>query len=383
MANPNTATTEEIRHMMAGNELQYGLIGLGLIAILGLVGYNLWQERRARKQAEDAFRATHHDVLLDGDVPETVPPAPGGRMEPELRKEPVAYVPPSAPGRTQVLRAQEPSLEWEDQAIDCAVSIEAPAGVSVAALFGAQQDVLAGASRALGWFGWDDAANQWFRIDARTPGSVNRAFVTLQLVDRRGAVTEGELARFYEQLQRVCDQFLAVPRLPSRPEVLARAAEIDQFCADVDIQIAVNVVAKDGGPFAGTKIRGLAEAAGLVLATDGCYHARDEAGRPLYTLANQEATLFSAEQLRHLHTSGLTLVLDVPRAPSPTHAFDRMTAFARQLAEALGGVMVDDNRVLLTDRSLGLIRNQIGQFEQQMERHGILAGSDIAQRLFS
>ena len=43
--------------MMSGNELQYGLIGLSVIAILGLVIYNLWQERRARKLAEQAFRS--------------------------------------------------------------------------------------------------------------------------------------------------------------------------------------------------------------------------------------------------------------------------------------------------------------------------------------
>lgn len=368
---------------MAGNELQYGLISVGLIAIIGLIGYNFLQERKARKSAEEAFRATHHDVLLEGDVPEAVPPAPGGRMEPGLRKEPQVGTPVTHAVPKQVpIRAQEPVLDWEAQAIDCAVSIEAPAGVSASALFGAQQDVLAGVSRMLTWYGWDDVDNQWFQIDARTPGSVGRAYVTLQLVDRRGAITENELGRFYDQLQRVCDQFLAVPRLPSRPDTLARAAEIDRFCADVDVQIAVNIVARSGGPFAGTKIRGLAEAAGLALGPDGCYHARDEAGRQLFVLANQEPTLFSVEQLRHLHTSGLTLVLDVPRAPNPVHAFDRMTSFAQQLADALGGVLVDDNRSPLTERSISLIRGQIAQFEQVMERYSIPAGGVVALRLF-
>lgn len=356
-------------------------MGLGVIAIVGLLGYNAWQERRARKAAEKAFRSAHHDVLLDGDVPEAVPPAPGGRLEPELREaSPVSPVPPN---KSQVMRAQEPTLEWEAQAIDCAVSIEAPAGLSAAALFEAQHNLLAGVSRRLAWYGWDESANRWFRIDARSPGNLNRVFVTMQLADRRGAVTESELVRFYEQVQLLCDQFLAVPRLPSRPEVLARAAEIDQFCADVDIQIAVNVVAKDSGAFPGTKIRGVAEAAGLVLGGDGCYHARDEAGRPLYVLANQEGAPFSVDKLRQLHTMGLTLVLDVPRAPGPTHVFDRMVAFARQLAESLGGVMVDDNRAVLTDRSIGLIRGQVAHFDQQMERHNIPAGSDVAQRLFA
>ena len=360
-----------------------GLVGVGLVAIIGLIGYNFWQERKARKAAEQAFRSTHHDVLLEGDVPDAVPPAPGGRMEPALRKEPQTVPHANPAAKPTPIRAQDPVLDWDDQAIDCAVALEAPAGVSASALFNAQQEVLAGVSRVLNWFGWDEIENHWFPIDARTPGSVTRAFVTLQLVDRRGAISENELGRFYDQLQRVCDQFLAVPRLPSRPEILAKAAEIDRFCGDVDVQIAVNVVAQNSVPFSGTKIRGLAEASGLVLGNDGCYHANDEAGRQMFVLANQESTLFSMEQLRHLQTSGLTLVLDVPRAPNPTQSFDRMVGFAHQLAESLGGAMVDDNRALLTERSIGLIRGQIAQFEQLMDRSAIPAGGRVALRLFA
>lgn len=373
--------------MMSGNELQYGLIGLSVIAILGLVVYNLWQERRARKLAEHAFRSTHHDVLLDGDVEPVVPPAPGGRMEPGLHQEPsLAAVQAEAPlastRNSAKTRAQEPSLPWELQAIDCAVSIEAPAGVSASALFSAQQEALSGNARRLMWYGWNDQELQWFELDARTPGSINRACVTLQLVDRRGALTEKEFDRFSERLARICDQFLAVPRLPAKAETLTRAHDIDQFSSEVDIQIAVNVIAADAA-FAGTKLRGLAESAGLQLGNDGCYHAFDEAGQHLFVLANQEASLFSEEQLKHLQTRGLTLVLDVPRVANPSAAFDRLVRFAQLLADALGGRLVDDNRAQLSERAIQLIRSQIGQFELQMERQSMPAGSEVALRLFA
>ncbi|MDO6385446.1 MULTISPECIES: cell division protein ZipA C-terminal FtsZ-binding domain-containing protein [unclassified Uliginosibacterium] len=374
--------------MMSGNELQYGLIGLSVIAILALVIYNLWQERRARKTAEQAFRSTHHDVLLDGDAEAVIPPAPGGRMEPGLQRDIPSAASrgsdtPAMAARASVLpRQQEPSLPWELQAIDCAVSIEAPAGVSASALYTAQQEALSGNQRNLAWFGWNDNDNEWFEIDARTPGSINRACVTLQLADRRGALTEKELDRFNERLARVCDQFLAVPRLPAKADTLARAHEIDQFSSEVDIQIAVNVVSA-AAPFAGTKIRGLAEAAGLQLGNDGCYHALDDAGLGQFVLANQENTLFSVEQLKHLQTPGLTLVLDVPRALNPASTFERMVRLAQHLADSLGGVLVDDNRNPLTERSIQLIRSQIGQFELQMERQSMPAGSLIALRLFS
>lgn len=370
--------------MMSGNELQYGLIGLGVIAIAGLVIYNLWQERKARKTAEHAFRSTHHDVLLEGDPEPVIPPAPGGRMEPGLREEPAidnsAVL--AARAATAHSRQQEPVLPRDLQAIDCAVTIEAPAGVSASSLFSTQLEALSGNSRHIAWYGWADLDNKWFPIDVRTPGSINRACVTLQLVDRRGAISDREVERFYDRLGRICDQFLAVPRLPEKSETLARARELDQFCADVDIQIAVSVLASQE-PFDGMRLRGLAEAAGLTLGKDGCFHAIDEFGQRMFVLANQESAPFTPEQIRHLHTRGLSLVLDVPRVSAPSNAFDSMVDFARHLASSLGGEIVDDNRTPLSERSVSLIRNQIGQFEARMERQAIPAGSDIAQRLFA
>lgn len=368
---------------MSGNELQYGVIGLGLIAILGLVVYNLWQERKARKTAEQAFRSTHHDVLLEGEPEPAIPPAPGGRMEPGLRadeEDPSSAASARAAGAQ--IRQQEPVLPWELQAIDCAISIEAPAGVSAASLYSLQLEALSGNSRHVAWYGWADLNNGWFPMDARTPGSINRACVTLQLVDRRGPINERELDRFYERLGRICDQFLAVPRLPEKALMLERAEELDRFCGEVDIQIALNVAAGEND-FAGPRIASLADTAGMVLGKDGCFHAFDEGGQRLFTLSNQESALFTPEQIPHLHTRGVSLVLDVPRVMSPAAAFARMHQVSRQLAQGLGGLIVDDNRMPLSDRSVSLIRNQIGQFEAQMERQAIPAGSEVALRLFA
>lgn len=372
------------------SDLHIGLIFSGGILIVAVFGYNLWQERRARKHAEQLFRPAERDALLDADPISAIPPGPGGRMEPtsfdplepEDEITPSFSTPLSTPlSRTAATRAAQPTLPVDSQAIDCVVTVEAPAGIAAASLFTAQQALLAGFSKPLRWFGWNDSSNQWLELDARSPGNLTRASAALQLADRRGALSDADLARFYDQVQRLCDQFLAVPRMPARTEVLERAIELDRFCADVDIQIAVNIAAKDGS-FAGTKIRGLAEAAGLTLHADGAYHAQDDDGRTLYTLSNQEAAAFSAEQLRNLYTTGITVALDVPRAPDPVASFDKMVAFAQKLANTMNGVLVDDNRVLLSERSISLIRGQVAQFDQQMERQGIPAGGEVAQRLF-
>jgi hypothetical protein len=46
-------------------ELQMGLIGLGIIAVAGVLTYNKWQEARHRRQAEGMLEDGLPDVLLD------------------------------------------------------------------------------------------------------------------------------------------------------------------------------------------------------------------------------------------------------------------------------------------------------------------------------
>jgi hypothetical protein len=46
-------------------DLQMGLIGLGVAAVLGVLAYNKWQEHKHRKLAEALLSARQADVLLD------------------------------------------------------------------------------------------------------------------------------------------------------------------------------------------------------------------------------------------------------------------------------------------------------------------------------
>ena len=91
-------------------DLQMGLIGLGGVAVVGVLAYNKWQEHKHRKVAEQLLGARQADVLLDekgsagssvfadvgssggdaGDSPATAPGrssrAPQERVEPLLRQ---------------------------------------------------------------------------------------------------------------------------------------------------------------------------------------------------------------------------------------------------------------------------------------------------------
>ena len=368
---------------MAISELQMGLIGAGIAAVLGVLVYNKWQERKAQKHAEQTFRSDHRDVLLE-------PGMGTGAMDDESEEgESVAMheVPTEAtPGGRLVEEAGRkapPLPEGVDERVDCVLRFESIEPLMAAHVWAAQGDPLVGLSKPVNWFAFDDGHNAWVVIGQHSGGRHHWFCAAMQLVDRRGPINEDDFSRFADGVQQVADQFMAIPSsLPARAEALQDAADLDQFCAGVDVQIGVNLVSR-GAPFAGTKLRGLVEAQGMRLRADGMFHAEDEAGNTLYVLGNLEPTFFTDDAMRDLQTQGLTLIVDVPRVADGGPVFDRMMHVARLLADALDADLVDDNRNRLGADAAQLIRQQIDQFQRQMSDYGVPAGSPLALRLFA
>lgn len=371
------------------SELQVALIGAGAAAVVLIIAYNKWQERKHRRRAEQAFKSDHRDVLLD---PQGDDAPAAARVEPSLNgddaddREPVIASAPSAPRpvRESTVRRSVPEAPSAlDHRADCIILIEAIEPLDVPRLWASQQEQLTGLSKPVRWYGFDDAANLWRELNAHSAGAYHWFCAAMQLVDRNGPIGEADFMRFSGGVQRIAEQFFAVPAgLPARVQALGGATELDRFCADVDVQIGINVVATVL-PFAGTKLRGLAEAEGLVLTDDGSFHMRDEAGHTLFTLGNLESTLFTADNLRTLQTQGLTLVIDVPRVANGAACFERMMQLANHLADALQGVVVDDNRAPFGADAATMIRGQIAQFQDRMASHEIPAGGPLARRLFA
>jgi hypothetical protein len=245
-----------------------------------------------------------------------------------------------------------------------------------------QAEQLAGLAKPVYWFGFNDAENVWQPLGPDSGGACHWFCAALQLVNREGSIGETDFMRFSGGVQRVADALMSLPpALPPRAETLRNATELDRFCADVDVQIGVNVVARDG-QFEGRAIHAVAEKHGLRLGADGAYHMVD-GEHSVFAVANLESGRFSPESLKGLVTRGLTLVIDVPRVANGGAAFDRMMKMATTLAGELGGDVVDDNRAPFGAEAAAIIRGQIGQFQSRMADHDIPAGSPLALRLFS
>lgn len=393
------------------NELQISLIGLGALFVVAVVGYNKWQERKHRSRSEAAFGQTQADPLMAETI---VTPAARKAVEAYERVEPVWQAPEEgveALQETEAAQAAEASaresasgaggyalppeeagaaenvaqalpIEWMTPDTDFIVTFEAVDPIPAKRIHDLLEGPLAALDKPVRWLGLDEQAGAWQRVSADTKMAFHRMAVGLQLVDRHGPLGDASLNQFIQVLQGFADEALAVCEMPERKPLLAQAEALDRFCAGVDIQIGINILA-GAQPFAGTKLRGLAEAHGFVLANNGVFERRDDqTGQLLFVLANHDPAPFTVDSLRGLSCAGLTLLLDLPRVAQGERVFDRMLETARQLADALRGQIVDDHRQPLDARSIGLIREQVVHYQKSMAEQGVIAGSALALRLF-
>lgn len=384
------------------SELQISLLAIGLLIVAGVYGFNRFQERKYRRIAEKAFPARQEDVLLDSGS-DTLPDAheiAGFRKE--SRIEPVvSALPDEMPVEpAEELAADEeiteevepiPALEsqpeegatmLQDETINYRVQLHPGEPVGVAALIETirrQGDF----GKRVHWLGLNSLTGGWEEVGQGSAGEYLDIAATLQLADRTGPVSAPDLAAFCSQVQAVADDLMAVAEFPDRQPALALAAALDQFCADVDVLIGVNVITQNGVAFAATKVRAMAEAAGMKLQPDGTFHFFNDEGADLFSLANLDPTPFSSENIRQLSTHGVTFLFDVPRVADGVRVFNQMLMVARQMASSLGGQVVDDNRRPLTDAGIAKIKEQLADIYARMEAQQIKSGSARALRLFS
>jgi len=350
-------------------ELQFGLIAIGTLVVAGVFFYNKWQERRYRRQAEAAFGARHEDVLLRSGGGEA--PAAGWRGADRI--EPVLAPLGPASG------SSEASRQILSESVDFIVPIEASEDVSGASILDVAGAALAQCPRSVHLEGFDDKLASWELINPDREYSRLRA--GLQLVDRRGPADEAELAQFGAALEEAAASLAMLATMPDPAEALARARELDRFCGEVDIRIAVHL-ANENAPFPGARIEAVAKAAGFELdEPDGKFRCRDDAGRVVCALANFEPIPFKVDSLESLSTRAVTLELDVPRAPRG--AFSRFRELAERLGRQLDARIVDDNRQPVGASAFDAIAAQLTAMHGAMEARGISPGGALALRLFS
>jgi FtsZ-interacting cell division protein ZipA len=366
------------------SDLQLGLLGIGIIVVVAVIAFNKWQELKLRRRAEQAFSASHRDVLFSGRGDAATQPAAqssGGPTADEARQR-VEHTLGEAAAPAAPAGEPAPPAATLDASVDYIIGLDCARPVTGADLAHHARGLVDEALvKPVHWEGFDETRDAWHAIAAE--GRYRRLRVGLQLANRAGAVGEEDLVAFCAAVQEVALAVGAEADFPDTDAALARARDLDRFCAEVDIQIGLSVIGSETHTFSGSKIRALAESAGLQIAKDGRFHRIGEDGIERFALANLEPMPFHPETVRTLQTRGVTALFDVPRVPPSDAAFRRFIDFAHQLEHALGGVLVDDNRKPIGQAALESIAQQLERIHATMEARGIPAGGPVALRLFT
>ncbi|KAB2313599.1 hypothetical protein F8A87_03500 [Betaproteobacteria bacterium SCN2] len=401
------------------NELQIALALIGVLAVIGVLVYNRLQERRMRRQTEAGFARAGRDVLLDGE---------GGGM-PQDRPDTRFFEPlveddgHDGASRFHGRDTQEPHFGDTEMLLDAALSEEdysrAPTPADEAAdlpqaasqpqpstvaaydesiefrsvlknLDGMAAEAFAeamGAATAMAkpvrWLALPLGSPAWEEMSPQSGKRYLEVQATMQLADRDGPAAKHELAALCSLIQELALAHGWQVRCDDTNEAAQRAASLDNFCAEVDVQIGLNIVARGSAMLPIARMRREAEAAGMRLSDSGVYQLLDSRGEVLFILSNREPGAFARDNPHAPESKGVTLLFDVPRVPDGVKNFDIMVTLGRKLAHEAGGLLVDDNLRPLTDTGIEKIRNQLAQIYARMEARGLAAGSRLALRLFS
>ena len=393
--------------------LQYALlfIGIVIIAVVALTAYDMSRMRRPRDRPEvhlgnfpeddtpvrssllSATREEGSEKVLRSDI-EIVPrEAPRGEiLRREIRQlEEVATMPLDlTPSIQRHLRPHaEPSRQYQpDEKIDFVINLpgDQPVARDVALGVFKQHEYKLNKARHL--YGRHHRTTRWSELQLDRPSAqYDDLVLAIQLVDPKGPVDESELTVFTEIGLQLADTLQRPTKLPLTFEQgLARAAELQAFCDDYDVIAGIHVIPDKDAVFAGRSIEMAARHAGLESGTMNLFHMKNDVApgsRHLYSLANlDESGGFDPAAWDKFETTGLTLFMSVPCAFQPGVVFDRMVATAREIAEALGGNLQDQNRRPLTDKGITVIHHQIEEIEERMRAFGIPSGSETALKLF-
>ena len=360
------------------SDLQLSLLVIGAVVVGAVYLYNWLQVRSYRRNMRQAFGAEHDDVLLKAGVESALV---DGRLEPQL-------VPPE-PFRDEGIRTAAartgPDTDFTDDfdsVLDYVAEISADSPISDT-MIGELTSKVASCGKPVHIAGLDVQRGTWEDAVRGRGGRFRMLRISLQLVTRGGAVNLAQLATFCDGLKSCADKLPAPVTCPDIHAALKHAREIDAFCSEVDVAVGFNIVAAEGSSFPGTRIRAAAEATGFKLEPDGVFHYRNEQRQTLFTLDNHEPAPFLPESIKSLNTQGVTLLMDVPRVARGAGVMDHMLEVARNLAAALEGSLVDDNRAPLTEAGIARIKEQVTTIHAKMDLRGIPAGGPRALRLFS
>lgn len=373
------------------SDLQIALLVAGAAFLIGVFAFNKWQERNLRKRVDRAFGANQPDALFGARPPGEAPaasdaatadaPEAPASSSPAQPVEHTLGLPPMPEGSVPSPEAAETGGAGVlDARLDYLVTIDFDAPRMGEEILRTGGDMVR-APKPVNWEGSVRDPDDWRAI---APGATyRRVRAGLQLADRGGVASDAQIVEFCQAIQAFAATLVGVPEFAGRAQALRAAGELDALAQATDIQIGFNVVKPDGAMIPATKIRAVAEANGCLLDDAGRFRMTTPEGAELVSIVNLEPTPFLEDAIERTATRGVTLTLDVPRAPDGDAVFTQFADLAQAVARTLEGQLVDDNRNPISAASLASIAQAAAGARATLREAGVPAGGPLALRLFS
>ena len=342
--------------------LQIGLAIAGGLVLAAVLAHGVWTSRRnTPRQA----------------LPEAPDAAASAQIEPALRQEPVfdsdlVHLPVPQPEK-------KPGM---DALIDVIAPIALDGPVSGDAALAAMPPTRRAGSKPFAVEGLNEATQHW-----ETPAAGQRysAFQAgVQLANRTGALNEIEYSEFVMKAQAFSDAVNGAPEFPEMLDEVARARELDQFAGDHDAQLGFMLRARSAAWSPGYVQQNAARLGFVAGVIPGrmVLPAGVPGLPPMLGLAfDTQAAM--ADDPAQSAIREVTLSLDVPQVDRAEQPFLRMREAALALAQAMDGLVTDDNGQPLPPEAMDVIGADLEQLYDTLDARDLSAGSALARRLFS
>ena len=343
--------------------LQIGLAVAGGLVLAGVVAHGAWTSRKnAPKQATP-------EVSNAGPTFEGVEPTLDNAVF-----DAGAMRLPSLPRR--------PAMDALIDVIATLALDSATTAVSGDAAIAAMPATRRAGTKPFAVEGYNLSTQEW---ESPQPGQRYGGFQAgVQLANRSGALNEIEYSEFVVKTQAFADAINATPEFPEMLDEVARARELDQFASAHDAQLGFTIRALNASWSPGYVHQHAARQGFVAGSIAGrlVLPASSEGLPPVLVLSfDSQAAL--AEDPAQSAIRELSLHLDVAQVDRAEHAFERMRDAAAALAQAMDGVVTDDNGQPLAAQTMEVIGTELQTLYNTLEQRDLPAGSPIARRLFS
>lgn len=340
--------------------LQLGLAIAGGLLLAAVVAWNTWTSRR------DA------PLQADSNPQDTLPQEP---QVDALRQEP-AFDAPLAPLPTP---ERKPGL---DPLIDVIAPIALEGPASGDAALAAMPPTRRAGSKPFAIEGLNSASDAW---EVPVAGQRYGAFQAgVQLANRTGALNEIEYSEFVVKAQAFADAVNGAPEFPEMLDEVARARELDQFASGHDAQLSFTLRARNAAWSPGYVQQHAARVGFVAGALPGrMVLAARSAGLPPVLGLSFNAQAAMSEDPAQSAIREVTLSLDVPQVDRSERPFVRLREASTALAEAMDGVITDDNGELIVRDAMDVIGAELETLYDTLDARDLSAGSAQARRLFS